>query len=226
MKRDFHYSRSYAGFEDLNGQARQWCDDIANRNIHGSTAEVLFERLAEERRYLQPLVIREPLFAIEDRKATKTQLISIDGNSYSVPVPFACKRVKYRGFQARIELLYGEKVIDTIELGAGRGKSMLQDRHYSAHSRPKRTSHPLQAKFEALPLSAKVYLEGLSQSRTGHLREQMEQIVDLANMYSESELEAAMERGIIFRAFGYGQLKRTLEKRRKNPLSLPGKHRG
>jgi len=32
----------------------------------------------------------------------------------------------------------------------------------------------------------------------------MEQIVDLANMYSESELEAAMERGIIFRAFGYG----------------------
>jgi len=50
----------------------------------------------------------------------------------------------------------------------------------------------------------------------------MEQIVDLANMYSESELEVAMERGIIFRAFGYGQLKRTLEKQRRNPLSLPG----
>jgi len=49
----------------------------------------------------------------------------------------------------------------------------------------------------------------------------MEQIVDLANMYSESELEAAMERGIIFRAFGYGQLKRTLGKQRRNPLSLP-----
>jgi hypothetical protein len=31
-----------------------------------------------------------------------------------------------------------------------------------------------------------------------------------------------MERGIIFRAFGYGQLKRTLEKQRRNPLSLPG----
>ena len=135
---------------------------------------------------------------------------------------FARKRVKYRRFEARIELLDGEKVIDTIELVAGRGKSIVQDRHYPAHSRPKRTSHPLQAKFEALSPSAKVYLEGLSQSRTGHLREQMEQIVDLANMYSESELEAAMERGIIFRAFGYGQLKRTLGKQRRNPLSLPG----
>ena len=222
VKRDFHYACSYTGLEDLNVQARQWCDEVANRKIHGTTGEVPFERLAEEQRYLQPLAIREPLFIIEDRKATKTQLISIDGNKYSVPVQFARKRVKYRRFEARIELLDGEKVIDTIELVAGRGKSIVQDRHYPAHSRPKRTSHPLQAKFEALSPSAKVYLEGLSQSRTGHLREQMEQIVDLANMYSESELEVAMERGIIFRAFGYGQLKRTLGKQRRNPLSLPG----
>ena len=93
---------------------------------------------------------------------------------------FARKRVKYRRFEARIELLDGEKVIDTIELVAGRGKSMVQDCHYPAHSRPrKRTSHPLQAKgLRPVSPSAKVYLEGLSQSRTGHLREQMEQIVD------------------------------------------------
>ena len=50
----------------------------------------------------------------------------------------------------------------------------------------------------------------------------MEKIVDLANTYSTDELDAAMERGIAFRAFGYGQLKRTLERQRKNPLSLPG----
>ena len=222
VKRDFYYACSYTGLGDLNIQARQWCDEVANSKIHSTTGEVPFERLAEEQHYLQPLAIREPLFVIEVRKATKTQLISVDGNKYSVPVQFARKQVKYRRFDARIELLDGDKVIDTIELVAGKGKSIVQDCHYPAHSRPKRTSHPLQAKFEALSPSAKVYLEGLSQSRIGHLREQMEQIVDLANMYSESELEAAMERGIAFRAFGYGQLKRTLEKQRKNPLSLPG----
>jgi hypothetical protein len=56
------------------------------------------------------------LFIVESRKATKTQLISLDGNKYSVPVQFARKRVKFRRFEGRIELLDGGKVIDTIEL--------------------------------------------------------------------------------------------------------------
>jgi hypothetical protein len=30
-----------------------------------------------------------------------------------------------------------------------------------------------------------------------------------------------MERGIAFKAFGYAQLRRTLEKQRRNPLTLP-----
>ena len=222
VKRDFLYACTYTDLEDLNAQARQWCDEVANRKIHGTTGEIPFERLEEEQYYLQPLVIGQPLFVVESRKATKTQLISIDGNKYSVPVQFARKQVNYRRFEDQIELLDGDEVIDTIELVAGKGKSIVQDRHYPAHSRPKRASHPLQARFEALAPSAKVYLQGLSQSRTGHLREQMEKIVSLANTYSESELESAMERGIAFRAFGYGQLKRTLEKQRKNPLSLPG----
>jgi len=29
-------------FEDLNVQARQWCDEVANRKIHGTTGEVPF----------------------------------------------------------------------------------------------------------------------------------------------------------------------------------------
>jgi hypothetical protein len=49
----------------------------------------------------------------------------------------------------------------------------------------------------------------------------MERIISLAVTYSQNELNAAMERGIAFRAFGYVQLRRTLEKQRKNPLSLP-----
>jgi len=138
-----------------------------------------------------------------------------------VPVQFARKRVKFRRFEGRIELLDRGKVIDTIELVAGKGKCIVQDRHYPAHNRQRRATHPLQAEFEALSPSARTYLQGLSQSRNGHLREQMEKIVDLANTYSTDELDAAMERGIAFRAFGYGQLKRTLEKQRKNPLSLP-----
>ena len=117
--------------------------------IHSTTGEVPFERLAEERNYLRPLAVTEPMFIIENRKATKTQLISIDGNKYSVPVQFARKQVKYRRFEDRIELLDNGTVVDTIVLVPGRGKSVVQDRHYPAHSSSKESVHPLQAKFEA-----------------------------------------------------------------------------
>lgn len=40
VKQDFHYACSYTGLEDLNVQARQWCDEVANRKIHSTTGEV------------------------------------------------------------------------------------------------------------------------------------------------------------------------------------------
>jgi hypothetical protein len=184
VKRDFYYGCSYSGLEDLNLRALQWCNEVANCKVHGTIGQVPLQRLAEERNYLRPLAVSEPIFIVESRKATKTQLISIDGNKYSVPVQFARKQVKYRRFEGRIELLDNGSVVDTIHLVPGKGKTIVQDRHYPAHSRPKKLSHPLQVKFEALAPSAHSYLQGLSQSRSGHLREQMEKIISLAGTYS------------------------------------------
>lgn len=121
VKQEFYYACSYTSLEDLNAQARQWCDEVANSKIHATTGEVSFERLAEEWHYLQLLTIKEPLFILEDRNVTKTQLVSLDGNKYSVPVQFARKQVRYRRFEDRIELLHEGEVIDTIELITGKG---------------------------------------------------------------------------------------------------------
>ena len=40
VKRDFHYACSYSDLQDLNVQARQWCDKVANCKVHGTTGEV------------------------------------------------------------------------------------------------------------------------------------------------------------------------------------------
>ena len=134
---------------------------------------------------------------------------------------FALKRVKYRRFEDRIELLDDGTVVANLALDPGRGQRVVQDRHYPAHSNPKKSVRPLQAKFEALAPSARAYLQGLSHSRICHLSEQMERFINLAATYSEYDLDTAIKRGIAFKAFGHVQLKRTLEKQRKNPLSLP-----
>jgi transposase len=221
VKKDFYYARSYSSLQDLNHQAWKWCDEVANRKVHGTTREVPFERLKDEAKYLQSLELEKPLFILENRKATKTQLISIEGNKYSVPPQFARKRIAYRRYEDRIELLDDREVVEQIELMVGKGKELIQDHHYPAHNQKKRVSNPLQARFEAISPSARVYLQGLSQSGTGQLREQMENILGLAGEYEAGELEAAMKRSIEFRAYGYGRLKRILEKQRRSPQSLP-----
>jgi transposase len=221
IKRGFYYGRDFAGPADLNVQALQWCNEVANRKVHATTGEVPFDRLEQERAYLKPLNVTDPLFIIEERRATKTQLISVEGNQYSVPPIFAQRKVRYRRFDDRIELLHDDEVVDTIPLMSGRGHRRIEDRHYPAHmQKPERARHPLQAGFEALAPSAKEYLRGLSQHGPGNLREQMEQIVALAECYSVDALEQAMQRSVEFQVFGYGRLKRILERQEKVPQTL------
>lgn len=229
VKQGFFYGRSFHGLEDLNAQALSWCNEVANQKVHGTTAEVPFDRLEQERAHLKALTVEEPLYIVEDRRATKTQLISIEGNRYSVPPVFAQKKVRYRRYEDRIELLDGDRVVDRIKLVMGRKKERIEERHYPAHARKeKRALHPLQVRFEALAPSAKAYLEGLSRSGTGHLRDQMVQIVDLGERYGSDAIEQAMQRSLGFKTFGYGRLKRILERQAKAPESLrkpPGKRR-
>src|SRR5690606_1496331 len=115
VKHGFFYGRVYQGLEDLNAQAIGWCNDIANRKVHGTTGEVPVDRLGKERDYLKSLTVTEPLFILEKRQATKTQLISVEGNQYSVPPMFAKKEVRYRRYEDRIELIDGGGVVDHIK---------------------------------------------------------------------------------------------------------------
>ena len=106
----------------------------------------------------------------------------------------------------------------------GRGQRIIRDDHYPEHQRAKNrktASHPLQAKFEALAPEAPAYLQGLSQSRVGTLRDQMQSIVDLGTDYSPDAISRAMQRALEFNSFGYGVLKRILIRQASVPESLP-----
>ncbi len=110
---------------------------------------------------------------IEERQATRTNLISIQGNQYSVPSSFARRKVCFRRYKKHLELLDGWQVVDTIPLTYGRGKCIIRDDHYPEHQRlreRKTPSHPLQARFAALAPEAPAYLQGLRLPLTAGVR--------------------------------------------------------
>jgi hypothetical protein len=225
VRRGFFYGLEYDGFEDLQYKAFDWCHNQANRRVHGTTGLVPLEQLEQERTYFKPL---PPLLAlpyvVEERKASRDSLISVAGNRYSVPAKWARQKVRYRRYEDRLELLENQGIGEVIPLAMGKGNRIVKDVHYPEHQRSQnRTSptNPLQAKFEALAPQAHDYLQGLSRSRVGALREQMEKIVDLKVAHTPEALSWAMQRSLDYGAFGYGTLKRILQRYETAPQSLP-----
>jgi transposase len=55
IREDFFVGRNFRNRDDLNGQFRQWLDQVANARVHATTHRVVSEHFAEERLSLQPL---------------------------------------------------------------------------------------------------------------------------------------------------------------------------
>ena len=71
---------------DLNRQALDWCDSVANRRIHGTTHRVPTEMLAQEQPQLVKLPERTALapYLREDRTVARDGCVSWEGSCYGV----------------------------------------------------------------------------------------------------------------------------------------------
>jgi transposase len=86
----------FSDLEDLNAQALQWLNTVANCRIHGTTNEVPFTRLPLEG--LQPLdrALSYDSSFITTRRASRDCVISYESNLYSVPAAYAQQSLQVR----------------------------------------------------------------------------------------------------------------------------------
>ncbi len=203
VKKGFFYGLEWTDVEDLNLRARDWFDNTANNRVHGTTREIPWERIREERQYLRELPRDLPTWVVETRRATKDRQISVDGNRYFVSPAKPKGVVTYRRYEDRVEVLNSGSPSLVIPLAKGYREVEVP---VAAARRPRHLD-PLQVKFEGLAPSAPAYLQGLGSSRVGHLREQMEKIVALGAVHTADELERAMHQALSYRAYGFGALK-------------------
>jgi transposase len=215
VKRGFLYGREYSGLVDLNQQRWDWLE-AANRKAHGTTGEPPATRLQQESVLLVPLPhTHMEVKAVVFRIVSKDQLIRLEGNSYSAPPEVVGKKVTVRITDEVVEIHSGDSrlLLATHERCWGRRERVLQDDHYSGHDMPRRERRPsLQVRFEGLCVAAPDYLRGLANSG-GSLKDHVCKIVAMAPGYSPEEMQAAMTRAASFKAYGYGILRRILDRR-------------
>jgi transposase len=104
IERNFLAGRTFSGWEDLNSQARQWCDKV-NSTYKKHIRAVPRELFAVERVRLKPLPVWVPdVYRLYQRIVDMEGYIALHSNRYSVPLDWIGRRVEVRETKDRIEI--------------------------------------------------------------------------------------------------------------------------
>lgn len=143
VKQNFWPGIDFGSLVDLNQQGCAWMEKV-NHQVHSTTREVPYERLAQERLLL---IDEQPDYDtsyMEDRRVAKDCLLSYRGNRYSVPFRFAGKTVLVREpvTGGRMEIYSDIKVVAEHQLAKGRGVMVIDPAHYRGIAEQRRPRGP------------------------------------------------------------------------------------
>jgi transposase len=104
IETNFLAGRRFRSWQDLNEQARQWCDKV-NATYKKHLRAVPRELFAVERMRLKPLPLWIPeVYRVHQRMVDMEAYVALHTNRYSVPVHWIGRRVEVRETRDKIEI--------------------------------------------------------------------------------------------------------------------------
>ena len=113
VRRNMWPSLRFTDDADLNRQALEWCDGVANARVHGTTYRIPWEMLAEERPHLGKLSERATLapYLREDRKVARDGFVSWEDSRYGVHWKWVGSTVQVGQRRGTVEIWAGDERI-------------------------------------------------------------------------------------------------------------------
>lgn len=104
IERNFLAGRKFADWDDMNRQAREWCDRV-NATYKKHIRAVPRELYAIERLHLKPLPAWVPeVYRLHERMVDVEGYVSLHTNRYSVPAAWTGRRVEVRETRNKLEI--------------------------------------------------------------------------------------------------------------------------
>lgn len=111
IEKNFLAGRSFVDWDDVNRQAREWCDRVNaqyRRHLKASPRELW----TTERAHLKPLPEwTPPIYRLHQRLVDMAGYVSVASNRYSVPEEFLGQQVEVRESKDRMEIYRGPRLI-------------------------------------------------------------------------------------------------------------------
>jgi transposase len=220
LEEDFLRGRTFASWDDLRAQVRQWLDTVANVRIHGTTRRRVDEAYAEEQPCLIALpAVTYPAERRETRTVQKDGAVPIDGSYYPAPgqphgqhVSVHVDPVRGQIFAAAGGLVATHPVPDqptrlpTAPVPPGRSEPGL--------ARPAQ-----EARFLAQFPEAAAFLDGLKHRMTTLTPIHLQALGGLAALSGEASMREALAVATAYRNFNARAVERILQ--RAHPTVVP-----
>jgi transposase len=212
LEEDFVRGRAFESWDDLDRQAREWLDTVANVREHGTTRRYVHEAYAEEKPFLIALPsVPFPAERLETRKVQKDGYVPIDGSYYPVPAALVGQVVRVRIFHERVEIL------DSAGAIAAAHRVPEHPTRLFAEGPPLRSPvdsvsrSVLEARFLTLFPGASDFLDGLKRRMTTLTPIHLHALTRLATLYGTEAARAAVARAAEYRNFSARAVERILE---------------
>ena len=222
VERPFHFiehnflaGRRFSSWEDLNLQARQWCDRV-NATYKKHIRAVPRELFAIERTHLKPLPLWIPeVYRIHQRIVDVEGYVALQTNRYSVPVSWIGRRVEVRETKDSIEIQLDLRNIVTHRRVAApqQQRTTLPEHRLPRGEGIKRTDPPeQQAILQAAPEIAD-YLHALKQHGRKHLVVALRQLLRMIRDYPREPLVAAVQEAARYGLYDLDRVERMILRR-------------
>jgi transposase len=214
---NFLAGRTFSSWEDLNQQARQWCDKV-NSTYKKHIRAVPRELFALERLHLKPLPAWIPeVYRLQERLVDVEGYIALHTNRYSVPVDWIGRRVEVRETKDHIEIqLDARRLVTHRRIAeAGRQRVTLAE-HRPPRDHPARRGdhpHPEEKAIVAAVPELAGYVAGLKQRGRKIVRLALRQLLRFVREYPREPLLGAVREAAHYGLYDLDRVERMILRR-------------
>jgi transposase len=211
IRKNFWPLRSFISIYDVNCQARQWLNEIANKRIHRETRQMPDDRFNPQ--MLQPL---PPL--LPDYRDSATALVhkdirlSFDGNRYCVPPRYVGQRLAIKADSQSVVIYDNDREIASYARSWRRGQTFGTER-FEKELLAERPSAERSAAQRRLILllgeTGDSYIRQLAQSDRS-LSRQIKELLELCRQYGPEAVSSAISKAQSAGAVGADYIKNIL----------------
>jgi transposase len=216
IERNFLAGRSFSSWEDLNQQARQWCDKV-NSAYKKHIRAVPRELFAVERLRLKPLPAWIPeVYRLHQRLVDVEGYIAVHTNRYSVPLEWIGRRVEVRESRDKIEIqLDARRLVTHRRIADAEHQRVMLAEHRPPRGQraPRPDPHPEEKAIVTAAPELADYVAGLKQHSRKVVTLALRQLLRLVREYPREPLLGAVREAARYGLYDLDRVERMILRR-------------